>query len=372
MVSASQGGFHMTSSYASAELEMLVTFELPMDDIVASLPYVLPMITLGVLLLLYQRHLTPDTKKRNLMLLIGILSFAVAVIAVFYASLGSMFGFGSWTTFVNGLQILTNLFFGTVLSSLVYVIAFTVILSGIAYYVISPPDPDLTALRDDLKSAKQESKTVKDDIKKLESENKRLNEFVSEKEDRLTALAGELDTIKAEVSERETSIALMEEQLKAKGEPVPVADEGMAEQLKMKDHHIASLESEIADLRITAAGTPSAAAPAGDDGIVTELSSKLKEAQTRWEDLGRRAEAATEVSDSVISDLVELISMVEGSGKDDGAKKALVTLIESLGRSMTRVAREVGDSHGEEPKVEMIGAILMVNEIVDTIKKTVR
>jgi hypothetical protein len=39
---------------------------------------------------------------------------------------------------------------------------------------------------------------------------------------------------------------------------------------------------------------------------------------------------------------------------------------------MTRVSREVGDSHGEEPKVEMIGAIIMVNEIVDTIKKTVR
>ena len=50
----------------------------------------------------------------------------------------------------------------------------------------------------------------------------------------------------------------------------------------------------------------------------------------------------------------------------------MVALIESLGRSMTRVARDIGDSHGEEPKVEMIGAIIMVNEIVDTIKKMVR
>ena len=104
----------------------------------------------------------------------------------------------------------------------------------------------------------------------------------------------------------------------------------------------------------------------------TELSSKLSEAQTKWEDLSRRADTATEVSDSVISDLVELISQVESSNQSDGGKKALVTLIESLGRSMTRVARDIGDSHGEEPKVEMIGAIIMVNEIVDTVKKIVR
>jgi hypothetical protein len=362
----------MTSSLAPAKLEMMVTFELPMDDIVASLPYVLPMITLGVLLLLYQRHMVRTSTKRNLMLLIGGLSFAVGFIAVIYASLGGMFGFGSWTTFVNGLQLLTNLFFGSILSSLVYIVAFTAILSLIAYFVISPPDPDLTALREDLKVAQQESKTVKGDIKKLETENKKLTEFVSEKEDRLTTLSGELDTIKAEVGEREKSIALMEEQLKSKDIPVAAPDAGMAEQLKMKDHHIASLETEIADLRLAAAGRAPAAPPASDDGIVPELSSKLQEAQTRWEDLGRRAEAASEVSDSVISDLVELISQVESSGKDEGAKKALVTLIESLGRSMTRVSREVGDTHGEEPKVEMIGAIIMVNEIVDTIKKTVR
>jgi hypothetical protein len=362
----------MTSPFTPAELGMLVTFELPMDDIVASLPYVLPMITLGVLLLLYQRHLVPTSRKRNLMLLIGGLSFAAAFIAVIYSSLGGMFGFGSWTTFVNGLQLLTNLFFGSIFSSLVYIAAFTVILSFIAYFVISPPDPDLTALRDELRNAQQESKTAMSDLKKLEAENKRLNEFVTEKEDRLTSLSGELDTIKAEVSEREKSIALMEEQLKTKGEPVAVPDEGIAEQLKMKDHLIASLESEIADLRVAAAGGAPVVPSAADGGIVTELSDRLKEAQTRWEDLGRRAEAATEVSDSVISDLVELISLVESSGKDEGAKKALVTLIESLGRSMTRVSREVGDSHGEEPKVEMIGAIIMVNEIVDTIKKTVR
>lgn len=359
----------MSSFYPAADFEMLVNFEVPMDDIVASLPYVLPMITLGILLLLYQRHLPHETMKRNLILLVGILSFGAALIAVFYTSLGGMFGFGSWTTFMNGLQLLTDFFFRSIESSLVYVVAFTVILTVIAYFVISPIDPDLSSLRDDIKSAKQESKSVKKDMQKIEAENKRLTEFVSEKEESLTALSGQLETIKAEIGERETSIALMEEQLKAKGEAAPAPDDGLGEQLKMKDHFIASLESEIADLRM--ASKPSAT-PVADDGIVTELSSKLKEAQTRWEDLARRAEAASDVSDSVISDLVELISQVESSGKDDGAKRALVTLIESLGRSMTRVSREVGDSHGEEPKVEMIGSIIMVNEIVDTVKKLVR
>lgn len=362
----------MVSSETIAILEMMVTFEVPMDDIIASLPYVLPMLTLGVLLLLYQRHLPQETMKRNLLLLVAVLSFTTSIIAVLYASFGGSIGFGSWTTFVNGLQLLTDIFFGSVLGSLVYVVAFSVVLTIIAYFVISPADPDLTALRDDLKSAKQEAKTVKDDIKKIEAENKKLSEFVSEKEESLAALEGELETIRAEIGERETSITLMEEQLKTKSTPSSIPVTGLQEQLAMKDHHIASLESEIADLRLAAAGATPTAAPRADDGIVTELSSKLRDAQIRWEDLNRRAEAASEVSDSVISDLVELISQVEASNKDEGTKRTMVTLIESLGRSMTRVSREVGDSHGEEPKVEMIGAILMVNEIVDTVKKLVR
>jgi len=74
----------------------------------------------------------------------------------------------------------------------------------------------------------------------------------------------------------------------------------------------------------------------------------------------------------VISDLVELISQVESSDREDSAKQTIVSLIEGLGRSMTRVAREAGDSQFEGPKIEMIGAILMVNEIVDAIKKMVR
>jgi hypothetical protein len=361
----------MTSNIASVGFEMLVDFEAPMDDIVATMPYVVPLLTLAVLLFLYQRHLPQNAMKRNMTLLVGVLSFSAAMIAVLYATFGQLLGFGSANTFGYFLQLLTDIFFGSILTSLLYVGGFIAILSIIAYYLISPPNPDLVSLREELKGSKDEAKTSKDE-QKLEAENKRLNEFVSEKEDSLTALQGELEAIKAEVGERETSIALMEEQLKAAPTAAPAPDAEVAEKLRMKDALIQSLESEIADLRLAGEGAPRPVAPAGDDSIVVELSSKLKEAQTKWEDLSRRADTATEVSESVISDLVELISQVESSNQSDGGKQALVSLIESLGRSMTRVSRDIGDSHGEEPKVEMIGAIIMVNEIVDTIKKMVR
>jgi hypothetical protein len=362
----------MNSYFSSVGFEMLVEFEVPMDDIVASLPYVIPLLTLAVLTFLYQRHLPQDSRKRNAILLIGLLSFGVALIAVLYSTFGQLLGFSSAHAFGTFLQILTDLFFDSIWSSLLYVTAFFVVLSVIGYFVISPPDPDFMKLQDELKGLKEESKSSKDELQKLEAENKRLNKFVSEKEDSLTALQGELETIKAEIGERETSIALMEEQLKTTPAAAPATDEGVLETIKMKDALIESLESEIADLRLAAEGAPLPPSAATDDSIVPELSSKLKEAQTKWEDLSRRADTAAEVSDSVISDLVELISQVESSNQSDGSKQALVSLIESLGRSMTRVAREVGDSHGEEPKVEMIGAIIMVNEIVDTIKKMVR
>jgi len=362
----------MFSHLPSVGYELLVDFQIPMDDIVAAIPYVVPLLALAILLFLYQRHLPQTEMKRNITLCIGILGFGAAMIAIIYSTFGTLLGFGSASTFGHFLQLLTDIFFGSIWSSLLYFAGFIVVLSIIAYYLISPPDPDLVALREELKSSKSESKTSKDELQKLEAENKKLTEFVSEKEDTLTALEGELEAIKAEIGERETSIALMEEQLKVGSTTAPSPDENLLEKIKMKDAQIQSLENEIADFRLAAEGLPRHHAPAADDNIVIELSSKLNEAQTKWEDLSRRAETASEVSDSVISDLVELISHVESSNQSDGGKQALVTLIESLGRSMTRVAREIGDSHGEEPKIEMIGAIIMVNEIVDTIKKMVR
>ena len=172
----------------------------------------------------------------------------------------------------------------------------------------------------------------------------------------------------------------MDAQLKGKIVPSKVEDELKA-QLLERDQSIESLQIEIADLRLVLENTETKpapiepltpAAPLIDDSKVKELEAQLQVLQAKWEDIARRSETASQVSDSVISDLVELISQVQSSNREDSAKKTIVSLIEGLGRSMTRVAREAGEVQLHEPKIEMIGAILMVNEIVDAIKKMVR
>ena len=152
----------MTNHLTSVGYELLVDFGIPMDDIVASLPYVIPLLALAILLFLCQRHLPQAAMKRNIILCVGILSFGVAMIAVIYSTFGTILGFGSATTFGRFLQLLTDIFFGSIWSSLLYVVGFVVVLSVIGYYVISPPDPDLVALRDELKSSKDSSKSSKD------------------------------------------------------------------------------------------------------------------------------------------------------------------------------------------------------------------
>ena len=45
---------------------LLVDFGTPMDDIVATLPYVIPLIFFSITLLLYQRHLPQENIRRKL------------------------------------------------------------------------------------------------------------------------------------------------------------------------------------------------------------------------------------------------------------------------------------------------------------------
>jgi len=352
-----------------------------MDDIVATLPYVLPLLFIASILILYQRHLPRDEFKRNLMVLFSIISIVLSAGLLLYAAFGGPpQGFGSWAIFSSVLQLITDYVFGSAITSLVYVAAVGILFIIFTYFVISPPEPDLAGLREDLKLTREVAQLSKQAIFKLEGENKKMNEFISEKEESLATLEGELEAIKEEVGERETSIKLMEDQLKGKGKVVPskVEDE-LKTQLEERDLSISSLQTEIADLRLVLENTETAAAgptesvtPVIDDSHVKELETKLQEIHAKWEDLTRRSETASQVSDSVISDLVELISQVESSDREDSAKQTIVSLIEGLGRSMTRVAREAGDSQLDGPKIEMIGAILMVNEIVDAIKKMVR
>ncbi len=368
----------MNSPNVLSGYELLVNFGAPMDDIVATLPYVLPLLFFAAILILYQRHLPQDELKRNLMVLFSIISFLISGGLIVYAASGALWWtFGSWPFFSAALQLITNIIFGNTITSIIYVIVIGILFTVFAYFVISPPEPDLAGLREDLKLTREVAQLSKRAIYKLEGENKKLNEFISEKEESLAALEGELEAIKAEVGERETSIKLMEDQLKGKVVPSKVEDE-LKVQLQERDLSIDSLQTEMADLRLVLENTEAAAvtaepgAPVIDDVKVKELEAKLQNIQAKWADLTRRSETASQVSDSVISDLVELISQVESSDREDSAKQTIISLIEGLGRSMTRVSREASEVQLDEPKFEMIGAILMVNEIVDAIKKMVR
>ncbi len=354
---------------ASALYQLLVDIEAPMDDIIASLPYVIPALILGLMLLFYQRHLPRDARLRNLIVFVCILAFAGSFLVMLYAGFGSRWygptdlPFGSWGFFTRTLQLFTDVIFGSVLGSILYVVGVTVLFAALIHYTITPPEPDVVSLREELRLSRDEAGGLSERVQSIEAENKRLNQFLSEREESLTSLEGELESIKAEIQEREASIAMMEEELGSKAPPVaPAMTADFDAQLVARDQTIDALTRQVESLRSAGSG----------DVRTQELQQSLEQLRTKWEDLTRRAETAAEVSEAVISDLVDLISLVEASKKDDATKRAIVTLIEALGRSMTRLSRETGDSTGTEPPVTVIGAILMVNETVDAIKKIIR
>jgi predicted RNase H-like nuclease (RuvC/YqgF family) len=356
--------------------ELLVILDAPMDDILATLPYVLPMMLIAIILLFYQRHLPREDMQRNGIVLLSILFIVSSTLVVLYAGFGSRWWgptdlpFGSWVAFTAGLQILTDIIFGSVLGAMVYILAVGAVFGFVIYYTISPPEPDVVALREDLRISKEESVGIREKLQNLEAENKQLNEFITEKEAALTALEGELETIKAEVGEREASIALMEEELSSKPvSAIPTDHSDLEKQLKAREQTIEALMTEITSLKESASSGPPGQV---SNAQMQELELSLQESHARWEDLIRRADTAAEVSDSVVSDLVELISQVESSKKDDSAKQILIQIIETVGRSMTRISKEVADVRDDEPRIELIGAIIMVSEIVDAVKKVVR
>jgi len=118
--------------------------------------------------------------------------------------------------------------------------------------------------------------------------------------------------------------------------------------------------------------TGPSAGPTVEPALAKTLETKLKTAETRLESLSRRAETATEVADSVISDMAQLMSQVETSKMDPQAKKVLTALIEGLGRAVGRISRPAPGKVSDEPKIEMIGAIMMIHEVLDFVKKMSR
>ena len=339
----------------------------PQVDILAVTPYVLPLLFIGAVILLYQRHLPQDSGRRNLLVAAGGGSSLAGIIILVYASFGGTpwipgHDFGTYEQFMGVIQIMTDLIFGNeiygIFTGALYMVVMAVLFGAIASKVISPPDPDFVALRDVLKEAQNKMKSMKDEVQKLEGENKELNEFLSEKENSLTALQAQLDAIREEVAEREAAMKAMEASLSSAGMSADQEQEFL-QTISVKDQTISNLQAEIEMLKVKA---ESGAAPGAVD---TDSMAKLQ-------DYIRRAETASEVSDSVISDLAELISQVESSPLDVSAQIALTSLIKTMGRAMGRVSAPPSGLVKTEPKIELIGAVMIAHEIVDGIKKLTR
>lgn len=197
-----------------------IDFQFPMSDLVAVIPYVLPLVFVGTLFILYQRYLPHAGMRRNLFILLGIVCFAASFFMILYAGFGSgwwappSFTFGSWWAFVTGLQGLTNAVFGSIAVGLLYLTIVCVLFGVFAYTIISPPNPDFVKLNEELKTANEEMKGAKSQVQNLEGENKRLKEFVSENEDKLASLQSQLDTLESQVGEGSKSFADMESKVK--------------------------------------------------------------------------------------------------------------------------------------------------------------
>ncbi|MHA1906138.1 MAG: hypothetical protein ACW98Y_02500 [Candidatus Thorarchaeota archaeon] len=357
------------------------------SNLVAVIPYVLPLMFGGIMLLLFQRYLPRDEPRRNVILFVGIVGVVSAALLILYSGFGSMWWipgeltFGSYDVFIAVLQRITMMAFQySILYSLVYLIGTILIFTYMANYVISPPNPDFVKVQDEMKEVREAVESNKKEKQELEAENKRLNEFLKEKEETLTVLHSELDALKVSVGERESSITEMESRLRETPAPSEdsSAEQELLETISKKDQTISKLQSEIADMRLILEGsetqaTPPAATEASADVIakVQQLEAQLQTTNSKLADYGRRADTAGEVSDSVISDLAELIAQVESSALDGPTKKAVNSLIEGLGRAMGRISSASADKD-DSPKVELIGAIMMVHEIVDGVKKLSR
>jgi hypothetical protein len=184
----------------------LIDFEFPGSDLVAVLPYVLPLLFIGTLLMLYQRFMDRAERKRNAILGGGIVCLLFSIGLIVFAGYGSGWwrtdgqSFGSWWEFAGGLQWLSDALFDSVLVGTIYVVAWLFIVAIIGRSIIAPPNPDFVKLNDELKEARSEAESAGTRIQEVEAENKRLNEFVTEKESALGALQSQVDSLQERIA----------------------------------------------------------------------------------------------------------------------------------------------------------------------------
>ncbi len=327
-------------------------------DFLAVLPYVLPLCIMAIFLIFYWKNLPPSDGRRNPILGVSLFFVFVSAVLVLYAGFGSgdapgMVELGSWWDFIEILGLVTNLVFGSVYSGVIYLFVVLAIVAAVAKLVVTPVDVDLRTLQDGLKEITELSEGLSEQVQKLEGENKQLNEFLSDREDSLSTLQSELDSLKDALA----------------ATPLPSEDDDLLATISEKDTRITKLEEQIIELEKQIIQMMESAPIAPTE---TVASPELEEKQKALEEYRRRADTATQVADSVISDTVEIISRIQGSKLDEAAKMTLINLTENLGRALGRVAGPSEKRDSELPQVEMIGAVMMVHEILDSIKKITR
>ncbi|MBS3794332.1 MAG: hypothetical protein KGY80_05530 [Candidatus Thorarchaeota archaeon] len=358
-----------------------IDFVFPASDLIAVLPYVFPLIFLAILLLLYQRYLPREDMKRNIIVFVGLGSFLVSILAILYAGFGSVWWgpseltFGSWWPLIRRLQLVTDTAFGSVVVGVIYVAAVSVVLGLLSTKMVSPPDLDAVKIQQQTSEMRKAYTKMEESFSEIEAENKRLNEFLGEREEKLQDLQNQVESLQDELEAREETLAEMEEQLEAAAEvevePEYDVEDIIQEEVKEKDEKIQALEEQIKEIKQEQ--------PEGERTIpkdvmekLSSIQQELKKRDQRLDEIGRRSETASEVADSIISDLAELISKVESSALETPAKKALIKLLEDIGRSMSRISEEAQSAEAKEGNVEMIGAVMMVHELVDQVKRMTR
>ncbi|MGY5877268.1 MAG: hypothetical protein RTU30_16065 [Candidatus Thorarchaeota archaeon] len=345
---------------ALPDITAKIEFYWPAEDLVAVIPYVLPLTIMAIFLLFYWRNLPPTDSRRNSILGTGIFCILVASFLVTFAGFGGGWltgvEFGSWDTFIVILVIITDLVFGSVWSGLIYLLGVLLIVAAVAKLVVTPVDVDLRSLQEDLKETKELSEGLREQVQKLEGENKQLNEFLSDREDSLSTLQSELDSFKDALA----------------ATPLPSEDDDLLATISEKDTRITKLEEQLIELEKQIIQMVEATPITPPTPAEAAASPELEEKQRTLEEYRRRADTATQVADSVISDTVEIISRIQSSKLDEAAKMTLINLTENLGRALGRVAGPPEKRDSELPQIEMIGAVMMVHEILDSIKKITR
>jgi hypothetical protein len=163
-----------------SRLDMLIDVDWPQIDLLAVVPFVIPLLFLGTTLFLYQRHMSQEDLKRNFLVLMIISCYTASFFLVLYAGYGAVWWgpdeltLGSWWPVMGAIGWLTNVVFGSIIIGTIYIVAISFVFAIIAHRVIAPPEPDYVGLREDLKESHEKAEFMREKAHQLEGENQQL------------------------------------------------------------------------------------------------------------------------------------------------------------------------------------------------------